>query len=65
VRQGYRHRLVHAVGGQPERARVVPEGAPVVDLAVAGEGGAVRVAGTDLDNLSVELNLAWKRCYDF
>ena len=46
-------RLVVPVGGQTEVAGIVSEVAPEVNFPVVGQGGAVRVAGADLDDLAV------------
>ena len=53
-------RLVVPVGGQTEVAGIVSEVAPEVNFAVVGQGGAVRVAGADLDDLAVQFHFAWK-----
>ena len=54
-------RLVVAVGSQTEVAGIVSEVSPEVNFAVVGQGGAVRIAGADLNNLAVDLNLPWKK----
>ncbi len=53
-----RQRLVTAIRGQPEIAGIVSEVAPEVNLAVLGQGSTVRVAGADLYDFPLQLNLA-------